>query len=115
VDFILTAVKTHLAMIGTSTNILIHTMIGFIGIWMIYKKNRSIGAKNGSSTASSKNGTGIKDFAILVMLPGLFAALKSSNGAFDGDVIGRVVWGLAWASGVVLFFAYAYTGLRDKR
>jgi hypothetical protein len=26
-----------------------------------------------------------------------------------------VVWGLAWASGVVLFFAYAYTGLRDKR
>jgi hypothetical protein len=84
-------------MITIAASASIHVLIGLVGAWMIYLKNGSMAKYKYGSTMN--NGTG---YSLLLTLPPLVTCLQASNGSFDGDVIGRVVWFAAWVPGVIV-------------
>lgn len=96
-------------MITIAASASIHALIGLVGAWMIYRKNGSMTKYKYGSTMN--NGTG---YSLLLTLPPLVTCLQASNGSFDGDVIGRVVWLAAWVSGVIVFFLYSWSGTMDE-
>ena len=92
-------------MITIAASASIHVLIGLVGAWMIYRKNGST-IKYKEGTAHQPWSRRLKKAAPLFAMPVMFSWLRASNGMFDGDVIGRVVWFAAWVPGVIVFSGY---------